>query len=592
MTISKRINYLTQAGLLACLLCVGMLSSCKSDDETATAPFGVDKETLSVPEDGSVETLTVEAVDGNKWTASIDRPWVQITPSNGEGTQECRVKVDNSVADLFRTATIRLTDSYGNVKNVTVTQSGHKLGVVPEKADTLIENSAALDKRNLKIKVVTNVKFTVRIDYETSDGGASSQWLSFDNRKLDINLEYGKRPVTVELTLPWNINTDTDRRKATVNFIPSAEDGVDVSQVITKPMTVTQKGAPVITDDRAGDSLALITIAQRLGNLSWDTSQKMDMWSNVTLWEPTDDAAIANPEMAGRVRSAKFGMIATKETIPFEVTKLKYVETLAFTSNQNPHLLKVSLGTSLNDLRYLKSVSFMGYGFADINDLKSSTLEYLEMNSNSFTEIPAVLTKANFPSLRTLKLNSNRITSTMDMRNTTEGLKFELMKDAVQTTRFLNLLAWDLDTLQIGVNYITGRMPTADELAERGFTDTWKAGDRFIDYNDKERQVPNDAHIVGQPKLLSKTRFFSINLNYLTGNLPDWILYHPHLYDWNPYTFIFNQESAEGFLENGKRPGFYNEPTNLNYYYEVYPFRKVSTDETVSKTRLRNIRKK
>ena len=214
MTISKRINYLTQAGLLACLLCVGMLSSCKSDDETATAPFGVDKETLSVPEDGSVETLTVEAVDGNKWTASIDRPWVQITPSNGEGTQECRVKVDNSVADLFRTATIRLTDSYGNVKNVTVTQSGHKLGVVPEKADTLIENSAALDKRNLKIKVVTNVKFTVRIDYETSDGGASSQWLSFDNRKLDINLEYGKRPVTVELTLPWNINTDTDRRKS------------------------------------------------------------------------------------------------------------------------------------------------------------------------------------------------------------------------------------------------------------------------------------------------------------------------------------------------------------------------------------------
>ena len=31
------------------------------------------------------------------------------------------------------------------------------------------------------------------------------------------------------------------------------------------------------------------------------------------------------------------------------------------------------------------------------------------------------------------------------------------------------------------------------------------------------------------PKILPKARMLSLNLNFFTGNLPDWILYHPHL---------------------------------------------------------------
>lgn len=586
---TNKISYWMQAVVLGCLLCVGMLSSCKSDEDTTGAEFSASVDTLNIPETGSVEALTVLAADGNDWTSSIDKPWVQLTPATGSGTTQCSVKIDNSVEELFRNATIRLMDSQGNVKNIKVVQSGHKLAIVPETSDTTIENSAAIDKRSLKVKVTTNVKFTVKVEYEAVDGETSTDWLTFDNSKLNVNLEYGKRPVTMELTLPWDINTYTHNRKAKVTFVPTAADGVDVSKVVSEPLTVTQKGAPEITDDRAGDSLALITIAQRLGNLSWDTSQNMQYWSGVTLWEASDPEAVANPDMVGRVREAGFSMVATKESIPFEVKFLKYAETLSFTSNENPQLLAITVGSELSGLKYLKNLSFMGYGVQNLSsDLAQvgKTLEFLDMASNTLTSIPSVLTKANFPAMKRLKLNANRITSTMDMRNTVKGLVMDISGD--QKEQFVNMLRWDtLDSLALSVNYLYGSLPTDQELLDRGFM-PYKKGDTFKD-SKGTHEIP--AILIGTPKVLPNTKYFAINLNFLTGELPKWVLYHPHLDDWAPFTFIFNQES--GYTKEGKAPGFSNEPANLDYYYKYYPWKKITTDDSSTEaTRLRKTRRK
>ena len=62
----------------------------------------------------------------------------------------------------------------------------------------------------------------------------------------------------------------------------------------------------------------------------------------------------------------------------------------------------------------------------------------------------------------------------------------------------------------------------------------------------------------------------SINLNFFTGNLPDWIRYHPRLLDWYPEILIFNQ-MENGFDSNGKVVKFDNEPKNFDYYFEAFP---------------------
>ena len=49
--------------------------------------------------------------------------------------------------------------------------------------------------------------------------------------------------------------------------------------------------------------------------------------------------------------------------------------------------------------------------------------------------------------------------------------------------------------------------------------------------------------------------------------LPDWLLYHPKLDWWAPFSLVFTQEGRD--TDNNKA-GFTNEPANLDYYYEHY----------------------
>ena len=80
------------------------------------------------------------------------------------------------------------------------------------------------------------------------------------------------------------------------------------------------------------------------------------------------------------------------------------------------------------------------------------------------------------------------------------------------------------------------------------------------------------AAIVGLPKVWPKMRRFTINYNRMTGMLPDWLLYHPALDWWIPFTFVFVQEGKD---EYGKNAGFDNEPpTTMEYYYNFYPKKK------------------
>ena len=72
------------------------------------------------------------------------------------------------------------------------------------------------------------------------------------------------------------------------------------------------------------------------------------------------------------------------------------------------------------------------------------------------------------------------------------------------------------------------------------------------------------------PKILPKMKQLSVNLNFFTGNLPDWMLYHPHLIDWDPEILIYNQ-MEKGLNSEGKMVRFDNEPSTFDAYFKAFP---------------------
>ena len=391
-----------------------------------------------------------------------------------------------------------------------------------------------------------------------------------------------------KLNLPWNVNMETAVRKATVKFVP--KDVAAGKEVVTKDITVTQKASPEITDDRAGDSLAILTIAQRMNLMAdFDTGKRMEYWNGVSLWEKTDDGV--TDDMVGRVRSLSLRMFNTDETVPFEISKLKYLESLTIGSNENYFRKDISLGTNnIVKLQHLKRLTIMAYGLKDLpEEFKNlgRTLESLTISSEHLTEFPSWLNKTNFPKLRTLNFFSIRASGWQkDLRpensSNIKGLRKDISSGSDKKW-FINMMKWDnLDTLRLNVNYLEGTLPTDADMRSNGFP-VYQASDTA---DTKEHKIPT-ALVSGRvPKVLPNTHFLAINLNFLTGTVPNWIMWHPHLLDWNAFTFIFSQETgSDTYTSDGKRPGFSNEPQSYNFFYEMYPWRKYSQDDTETTTR-------
>lgn len=567
---------------LGLMLSAAFITACTDDDDDDQAiAFGLSTEELVFPENGGTESVTITAA--NTWNINANASWLKITPANGMGSGEFTVSADASVLAEPRTASIRIEASGEMPKTIKLTQMGYQLGVYPSTTDTLIENSALKDKRFFELSVVTNVRFSVEIKEaildesgnDTGKMGEKAKWLSTTYKEKDLNLDYGQRPVAAKLRFDWNVNVEDQKRAAKIAFKFTDNDGNPQETVVT----VTQKAAPTITDNRAGDSLALLIISERLNVMSpWDGSRNMRYWNGVKLWENTDQEVKDNPQMKGRVRSVLFSMFHTEESVPAEVTHLKYVETLEFFSNVNNGLKSIKLGNEVCQLEYLKNLRLDAYGLTelpDINELKKlgDKLEVLSLSSNNFNKIPAVLNKEILPNLKVLKMNANRrrdvVSDLTTLDKDKDGLYLDLNSYA-DKRRFMEILAWELDTLQLSNNYIEGELPTDKDLSDSGLFDLYTEEDIKASHNtgDKKDELPEI--LVGTPKVMFKTKGFTVNLNYLHGEIPNWVLLHPQMADWNSFTFIFTQEDAKSDTK-GNLPGFVNIPKDFEEYYKLYP---------------------
>ena len=546
--------YKIALGLIVCLPFV----ACNEEDENAVG-FSLDKSELIFAAEGGADVLLVESNDS--WTVSVSEPWLSVSPASGTGNAACHIVVDSSLVSEMRTASLRFTPSAMPAMAVTVKQMGYGKMIIPDTCEIWVEASAKMEERFFETTVTTNVKFGVEVDHL----GAENEWLTSES--VSVELDKGARPRTAKLRFDWKMNTVPEQRVAEIKLIPEGEEAELVEPAV---ISVYQKPALKIEDNRAGDSIALVVMYERMNCWSdaWDTSENLQYWSGVELWEASDEDLPA-PEAVGRVRAVQYSFLNTKESIPSEIRHLKYLESLAISSNVNTMLLNIDLGSEICELEHLKYLTLFSYGLVSLPDdfvKLGKSLVALDLSANNFTRIPAMLTQENFPNLKSLSFVASRRWQTVDLRKKDEyengiGLHVNTSTDNV----FRRLLLWEnLEELAFSNCYLEGEIPDFKVGEEGVVAYTQKDVDAWG--GDTIQYLADNA----MPKILPNCTMLRLNLNFLNGNLPDWLLYHPHFMDWAPDILIFNQQE-KGLNSAGEPVRFDNEPNTFDYYYDAFP---------------------
>ena len=553
----KRI-YNIALGLIVCL----SLVACIEDEEKETF-FSLDKTSVTFGDVGGTDVVNV--MSNESWTVSVTEPWLSVTPATGIGNAACTIVVDSSLINDPREAAIRFTPATQPVEFVKVTQYGYDKKITPQDSVISIESSAKLEERYFETTVLTNILFTVELD------DAAKEWLTPE--KVSIDLDKGARPRTTKLRFDWRMNTVPEQREAIIKLVPQGEGAETVD---TAFISVRQKPGVKIEDNRAGDSIALTVIYERMNCWSdaWDTSENLQYWRGVTLWEAADEEIVSGEvpqDAVGRVRAVQYSFLNTKEDIPSEIRHLKYLESLSISSNVNTMLLNIELGSSICELEYLKYLTIFSYGLVSLPDdfyKLGDKLVALDLSANNFDKIPPVLTKDNFKELKSLSFVASRRWQTTDLRKKGEyeskdglGLHIDVTTDTV----FRNLLLWEnLEELAFSNCYLEGQLPD------------FEVGDYGVKAYSEEDVAGNDTlknlYIYEMPKILPNCTMLRLNLNFLTGDLPKWLRYHPHFLDWAPELLIFNQQE-KGLNSKGEPVRFDNESEvkELQYYFDFFP---------------------
>ena len=637
----KYMNKLT----LGIVLAAGLFTAC-SDKDDVDIPGGLalDKKEIAIGPQGGTEQIAIAA--SQDWVANTSEPWLTLSPANGVGSVEGTIKVDSTLSNTLRSTELSFQGANGQSRKLTVTQFGYGKQIFLKDPVVEIENSDSYDKRAFESLISANVECKIgKIEYsfegdmtdaEKAENKSEREgWLlnSKDEDKLTgtnlgIKLDRKYRPRSVKFKFRWAMNVVPAVRVAKVHLVPvKAEDqlvdadGKPIDDVI---LTVRQKAAPKIEDNRAGDSLSLIMINQKLGSIAtFDSSDNMRNWSGVTLWEATDAFVKEHPEALGRVRSVKFSMFNLKsgETLPKEVGNLKFLESFSVAANENNQIREVKLGDDICSLKYLKNLTVQAYGLTQLpaSFVKlGKSLESLNLVSNNFnklSDITDIVNEKNFPKLRNLILYAQRRTDVVTniaslgemnasgvyvYNNYPIGLYGKVNAGSADRQALLKLLTWDkLNTLELSYCFLEGELPTDEEMTEAleaagkptrysksdfstnkkeyldklvGDTCRWllSGWENPVTCKHKDGSVVyEDVYPLQVPRVLPNCRQLSLNLNFLTGAVPKWILYHPHLVEWTPSIMIFNQQ-PKGKNSDGAAVGFSNmteDSFSFDYFY-------------------------
>ena len=627
------------------VLGAGLMTASCSDNDDVEIPGGlaIDKEQIEIGAEGGSEQLAIAA--SQNWVSSVVEPWLMQTPANGVGSTTATVIVDSTLTNGRRTTDIAFIGDNGQRRTISVVQFGYGKQIDIKDPVVEIGNSGSYDERAFESLISANVECKIgsieysfegdMTDAEKAENESEREgWLlnaknedKLTGTNLGIVLDRKARPRSVKFKFRWAMNVVPAVRVAKVHLVPvKAEDqlvdadGKPTDDVI---LTVRQKAAPKIEDNRAGDSLSVIMINQKLGSIAtFDSSDNMRNWSGVTLWEATDAFVKDHPEALGRVRSVKFSMFNLKsgETLPKEVGNLKFLESFSVAANENNQIREVKLGEEICSLKYLKNLTVQAYGLTQlptnfVNLGKSlETLNLVSNNFNKLSDITNIVNEKNFPKLRNLILYAQRRTDVViDIKSLGEmngsgvyvyntypiGLYGKVNAGSADRQALLKLLTWDkLNTLELSYCFLEGELPTDEEMTDAleaagkaprysksdfstnkadyldklvGDTCKWllSGWDNPVTCKHKDGSVVcEDVYPLNVPRVLPNCRQLSLNLNFFTGKVPNWILFHPHLVEWNAPTMVFNQQ-PKGKNSDGAAVGFSN-MTEDSYSYDYY----------------------
>ena len=272
----KYINNITWA----LILCMGLVVSCKDDDEPGTSEaLTLDKTEITMGPEGGTER--VQVTSNLSWVSSVSGPWVSVSPAYGIGSAECILSVDSTLENTSRTLEIKYAPQGQQPQTLTVTQFGFGKQILIKDPEVELESSANYDDRYFDVTISTNVELKIdmdNIDYSFAEGEPSAEdeeeansqktgWIELEGSNTPVvDLDRKARPRTVKVRFRWDMNTIAYTRVAKVSLVPLhlEEDQLvdnDGNPIEKVTLTVTQEAAPKITDDRAGDSLAIIMIA-------------------------------------------------------------------------------------------------------------------------------------------------------------------------------------------------------------------------------------------------------------------------------------------------------------------------------------------
>ena len=603
----KIYRYITVIAMAAALAI-----SCQPEEQVE---FAIEGDLLEVGADGGTVNLKVNSPGA--WTAIVNEPWITVSPTNGHGSQICQVIIDSSLyylnEEAVREGVISIQDDMSyETKNITIRQENYKYQITLAKSEIDIPEYDVLSNRWFDVNVKSNIDF--KISFKDKDDN-DINWIEPDEENPELDLNKGARPRNVKLRFKWKINQQDSDRLGKIVFTPQDANQKPITVNLDRIDTVkvSQTAAETIEPDtRRGDSTAIVAISRALNEWSGgcDTSTPMNTWSDVVLWEEGDDT---EPENIGRVRYVRFFMFNTEDGLPYQVKYLTAAEEVVFYSNENNTRREgIVLGEDICELDQLKRLTIAAYGLDDESLSERfftkengspafPNLEYLNLSSNNFMAIPEGIRKENFPKLHAFLMNNNQRKLVTDASNAAvnddkefaekyAGLFNEYINpenEAAGGSFPVRFLSWDnLDTLQFTLNYFQGSLPSDDYLKSKGFqnwTDDYKITDDegkvILSVADSLKNGDTDFFSTHQiPRVLPRIKSLTINLNRMSGEVPNWILRHPNLDIWDPFVFIFTQEGRD---RNGNAAGFSNAPKNLNDYYEVFGNKKYDPDNMV-----------
>lgn len=518
------------------------LASCRDDDDDAVNSFSVDQTEMQFSNNGG--TIELKVATGQTWTAEAEDDWCMVSPATGVGSGVCVIKADSSYLYKERTGRVIFYSDKGDLAEVLIKQYGYEPTIDFTEAEVTVPSYAAPEKAYVDVEAIANVPFEVVIPEE------AKAWLTLDGGSTYTPSTTIPRKQKFRFKFKTYTDFDADRiAEVQFNQKSASTRASGETSMLNKIVKITQEKAPVIIPSREGDSLAVLAITRVInGGMGFSTSRPITHWDNIVVEERTYDyknpitGVTIKDSTELRVVGFRLSMIDTDESIPYQIKYLTELETFAAIANSNAYRKKIALGAEITTLTKLKSISLMGYGIqtlpAEMANMQS--LEELDLNGNTILSLESIkdVLLGLKDKLKYLDIGGNRVSGSVmnlstdiprDEKLETIGLGGDLTK---YDWLFRDMKA--LEELHMSYNYFYGSIPDLDDV--------------------KDGILPN-------------MKYLTLNLNRLTGKVPNWILCHKYLACWNPFLLLFNQE---GYDNKGALAGFTNAPTKFSEFPAEY----------------------